>query len=58
LRIRTGEEDIDVIANDLTIEERGRTERGAALGIVGGGYERIPESGNLSIEPWSEVIET
>jgi hypothetical protein len=53
----TGEEEIDVIANDLTIEERGRIERGRALGIVGGGWERISESENLSVEPWSEVIE-
>jgi hypothetical protein len=53
----TAEEEIDVIANDLTIEERGRIERGGALGIVGGGWERISESGNLSVEPWSEVIE-
>ena len=53
----TGEEEIDVIANDLTIEERGRIERGRALGIVGGGWERISESENLSVEPWSEVTE-
>ncbi len=53
----TGEEEIDVIANDLTIEERGRMERGGALGIVGGGWKRISELGNLSVEPWSEVIE-
>ena len=53
----TGEEEIDVIANDLTIEERGRIERGCALGIVGGGWRRISELGNLFVEAWSEVIE-
>jgi hypothetical protein len=53
----TGEEEIDVIANDLMTEERGRIERGGDLGIVGGGRERISESENLSVEPWSEVIE-
>lgn len=47
----TREEEIDVIANDLMIEERGRIERGAALGIAEGGVERIEESGNLSVEP-------
>lgn len=54
---RRGEEEIDVIANDLTIEERGRIERGCALGIVGGGWRRISELGNLCVELWSEVIE-
>lgn len=55
---RRGEEEIDVIANDLMIEDRGRIERGAALGIVGGGCARTCGSSNFSVEPWSEVIDT
>jgi hypothetical protein len=49
---------MDVIANDLMIEDRGRIERGAALGIVGGGCARTCGSSNFSVEPWSEVIDT
>ena len=49
--VRTDEEEIDVIANDLRIEERGRMERGAALGIVEGGCARTCDSSNLSVEP-------
>jgi hypothetical protein len=47
----TGDEEIDVIANDLRIEERGRTERGAAFGIVGGGCARTCASSNFSVAP-------
>jgi hypothetical protein len=39
------------------IDERGRIDRGSALGIMGGGCKRISESGNLSVEPWLEAIE-
>jgi hypothetical protein len=39
------------------IEDRGRIERGAALGIVGG-CARTCGSSNFSAEPWSEVIDT
>ena len=43
--VLTREEEIDVIANDLAIELRGRIDRGATFGIGGGaGVERMAGS--------------
>ncbi len=48
----TGEEDIEVIANDLIMELRGRIDSGADFGMVGGGCEMTgdSESGNWFVE--------
>jgi hypothetical protein len=58
-KVHTGDEDMDVIASDLTMEVRGRIDRGAAFGIVGGGSARtwVSDIGNLSIASWSETID-
>lgn len=54
---RSVEDDIDVIANDLTMELSGRMESGAALGIVGGAEIAVSDVGNLSVEECSEAID-
>jgi hypothetical protein len=41
---RSGEEDIDVTANDLTMAVKDRIERGLDFGIVGGGCDTIGDS--------------
>jgi hypothetical protein len=53
----TGEEEIDVIASDLMTELRGRIDRGAGLGIMGGLWDRVRSVGNLSIETCSEAMD-
>ena len=40
----TLEDEMDVIANDLIMELRGRIDKGATLGILEGGCERIRDS--------------
>jgi len=45
------EDDIDVIARDLRTELRGSIDRGAILGMVEGGCERIlSDNDSLSVE--------
>ena len=48
----TGEEDIEVIVNDLNMELRGRIERGGGFAISGGGFDTKEASGKerLSVE--------
>jgi hypothetical protein len=41
----TGEEDIEVVANDRKTELRGRIDSGGRLGIVVGGLETTSRSG-------------
>lgn len=45
----TVEEDIDVIANDLTTELMGRIDSGVALGIVGGGSRIGPSDIGIEV---------
>ena len=52
LVLLTGEEEIEVMASDRMTALRGRIERGADFGMLGGGWERTGFSDNeiLSVD--------